>query len=139
MSYCTLAATVAPPKMSRFIIRKLTRLPGREKLMPVGTGRRPAKLASSLTSPDKKLTLKQTPECLKTYVGQDCGVSVKFGDLGMVEPEAFWTGILSHQARYADTAGWGYDASAPVVSASAPAAFSLRPTTWPWASSWTSK
>lgn len=31
------------------------------------------------------------------------------------EPEAFWTGILSHQQRYADTSGWGYDASASVV------------------------
>lgn len=31
------------------------------------------------------------------------------------EPEAFWTGILSHQTRYADMGSWGYDPSAPVV------------------------
>ena len=43
------AAMVAPPKISRFIIRYITRFPGSEKLKPDGTGFRPAKCAFRLT------------------------------------------------------------------------------------------
>jgi len=43
------ADTVAPPKISRFIIRYITRIPGSEKLKPDGTGFRPANFAFKLT------------------------------------------------------------------------------------------
>lgn len=46
---------------------------------------KPAKIASSLTSPDKKLTLKEKTYCVQQSGGGDCIIELAFGKLGVVE------------------------------------------------------